>query len=128
RTFAADLAAKGIPASGPPDLWLAELALGAAMPAHWMFALETLFETASSDQDFFRLRDATGSADLFGLQARSERDQMREQLHQARLARDNEVALRDAAIAERDRTIAALVSDIGQRDRTLAALGSDIGQ
>jgi glycosyltransferase involved in cell wall biosynthesis len=122
KIFAADLAAKGLSPDGPPDLWLAELALGASMPAHWMFALETLFETASSDRDFFRLRDASGSLDLFGLQPRSERDQLAEQLRQTRLAGDDEIAGLNEAVAERDRTIEALVSALDQRDRDIKVL------
>ena len=69
KIFSKDLAAKGISPNSPHDHWLAELALTSSLPAHRLFALETLFETAHCDADFSRLRDVTGSVDVFGIES-----------------------------------------------------------
>lgn len=67
EAFAQDLAEKEIDAKAATDIWLAELALTIPSPAHRLFALETLFETAHSDEDLRRLRDRLGTTDVFGL-------------------------------------------------------------
>jgi glycosyltransferase involved in cell wall biosynthesis len=135
KIFAADLAAKGLSPEGPPDLWLAELALGASTPAHWMFALETLFEAASSDREFLRLRDAAGSVDVFGFQGRSERAEKDEELYQAKLMRDNEITKLSRVLVERDGQIAMLGQEIAvlsretaRRDDQIAALGQELAR
>jgi glycosyltransferase involved in cell wall biosynthesis len=120
--FSGDLAAKGLSPNGPPDLWLAELALTASTPAHWMFALETLFETASNDREFFRLRHAAGSVDVFGFQARSEHVEKDGELHQAKLVRDNEIAKLSQMLVERDSQIAVLSREIARRHDEMQTL------
>jgi hypothetical protein len=64
--FHSDLVARGISTEGSHNRWLAELALTRNTPAHRLFALQTLYETAQSDTDFDRLRDLTGEIDVFG--------------------------------------------------------------
>ncbi len=64
--FHSDLMARGLSIEGSHDRWLAELALMVNTPAHRLFALQSLYETAQSDTDFRRLRDLTGDIDLFG--------------------------------------------------------------
>lgn len=66
--FAGDLARHSIDPGLPLDTLLAELALAVDSPAHRLFALTTLFESAQTDTDFDRLRRLSGSVDLFGLQ------------------------------------------------------------
>jgi glycosyltransferase involved in cell wall biosynthesis len=48
------------------DSWLSALALSKASPAHNLFALLTLFESAQTSDDFLRLREVTGKVDVFG--------------------------------------------------------------
>jgi len=67
ETFAQDLASNKIDAELTPDVWLAELALTVSSPAHRLFALESLFESANSDEDRRRLRDRAGIIDVFGI-------------------------------------------------------------
>jgi hypothetical protein len=74
EVFARDLAAKGLDATGPHDLWLVELALTGDYPAHRLFALQTMFEAARCDADHHRLRDLMGTVDPFGILAHMERD------------------------------------------------------
>jgi Glycosyl transferase family 2 len=74
EVFAQDIAAKGLDATGPSDRWLAELALTGGYAAQRLFALQTMFETARSDADHHRLRDATGTVDALGILAHMERD------------------------------------------------------
>jgi glycosyltransferase involved in cell wall biosynthesis len=75
QAFASGLAAKGIVAEDSQDRWLAELALTVDTPAHRLFALETLYETARGHGDFDRLRSATGTIDLFGVLSIAQREQ-----------------------------------------------------
>jgi glycosyltransferase involved in cell wall biosynthesis len=74
ETFAEDLAAREIAADQKPDLWLAELALTVSSPAHRLFALQTLFDTARQDAELDRFRAAAGTTDVFGIAALQERD------------------------------------------------------
>lgn len=66
-TFADDLARHGIAAEGPPAGWLAEFALRVDRPAHRLFAVQTLFDNARTDAECHRLREITGSTDVFGV-------------------------------------------------------------
>jgi hypothetical protein len=141
RTFRNDLAANAISSDGRPDRWLGELALTASTPAHWLFALETLSETAGDDADFARLRDAIGRADVFGFQAREERDElgrakrsMEAELHQQLAAsgcyigalereltaRGDYIGVLERELTARGDRIAELQREIGTRDHTLA--------
>ena len=138
RIFAGDLAANEIAADGPHDRWLAELALTSATPAHRLFALETLFESAQTEADLARLRDAAGSVDLFGVLSGLERDRQIAALGKAVAERDQQlaglnqaIAQRDAALdagLERDRQIAALGKAVAERDQQLARLNQAIAQ
>jgi TolA-binding protein len=74
ETFAEDLAEREIAIDAGPDLWLAELALTIPSPAHRLFAVETLFETARLDVDIHRFRNVAGTTDVFGIAAANERD------------------------------------------------------
>ncbi|WP_168992227.1 MULTISPECIES: glycosyltransferase [Mesorhizobium] len=60
-----------------PDLsvaqCLAELALVANTPSHVAFALETLFATARTDADFARLREVSGTVNVFSLHVETNR-------------------------------------------------------
>jgi glycosyltransferase involved in cell wall biosynthesis len=103
--FTADLAAKGISPDGPPDRWLAELAVTASSPAHRLFALETLFEIAQDDADFRRLRDLAGSVDVFGTSATTERDRQIASLEQRISERDRQIASLEQRISERDKVV-----------------------
>ena len=67
QIFAPDIAAGRIGGDMPSHIWLSELALDGAYPAHKLFALETLYESAENPEDYRRLREMTGSLDLFGL-------------------------------------------------------------
>jgi glycosyltransferase involved in cell wall biosynthesis len=98
--FAGDLAAKGLDAAGPHDLWLAELVLASSLPAHRLFVLQTMFEAANCDADNHRLRDAMGEVDVFGMLAEIDRN--------AEIARlKGALASRDALIASISQAIAA---------------------
>jgi hypothetical protein len=66
-----DLAEHGISLERPTYHWLAELALVAGSMAHKVFALETLFESARTDADCFRIRDLAGELDLFGIESKA---------------------------------------------------------
>jgi glycosyltransferase involved in cell wall biosynthesis len=123
-TFADDLAAREMSPDARPELWLAGLALTASTPAHWLFALETLFEAATDDAEFVQLRKAAGRFDVFGFQARGERDE----LGQAVRARDVEVGALRRLVVERDAQLrelglqsAALSRAVAERQQELAA-------
>jgi len=64
--FAYDVVVRKIDTSRPTDMWLAELALVAGTPWHRLFALDTMFEAARDESDFARLRELTGTVDVFG--------------------------------------------------------------
>jgi glycosyltransferase involved in cell wall biosynthesis len=83
EAFADDLAARQLPPDLPPDRLLFELALTLPSPAHQLFALETLFESAETDADYDRLREVSGSIDVFGLHAMRERDSRLRWLYEA---------------------------------------------
>jgi glycosyltransferase involved in cell wall biosynthesis len=74
QTFAEDLAACQIANTEKPEIWLAELALTIPSPAHRLFALQMLFETARLDVEVNRFRSAAGTTDVFGIAAVNERD------------------------------------------------------
>ena len=63
--FAHDVVAHDIDTSGPTDTWLAELALTAGTPWHRLFALDTMFDAARDERDFRRLRELTGTVNVF---------------------------------------------------------------
>ncbi|MBV8368549.1 MAG: glycosyltransferase [Candidatus Eremiobacteraeota bacterium] len=63
--FAEDVLRNGIDASGPSGTWLAELALLGETPWHHLFALDTLYEAASDDASYRRLRDLAASVNPF---------------------------------------------------------------
>jgi len=72
EVFRDDFAALRIPTAGNHEVWLAELALTQPGPAHRLFALQTLFETAQTADNaaaFARLREVVGNVDVFGLEA-----------------------------------------------------------
>lgn len=69
EVFADDLEAHGLDDASPPDAWLAALALTVPSPAHRLFAAQTLFDRAQSDEDAHRLRDILGRTDIFGIDA-----------------------------------------------------------
>jgi hypothetical protein len=74
EAFAQDLKDRGIDPHGEPDLWLARLALTIPSPMHRLFALETLFELAKSDQQVRDIRHILGCTDVFGSAAIDARD------------------------------------------------------
>jgi len=63
--FAEDLLRNGIDASGPSGTWLAELAVLGETPWHHLFALDTLYEAASDDAGYRRLRELAASVNPF---------------------------------------------------------------
>lgn len=65
--FARDLEEHGLDPDRPPGIWLAEIALHGRQAWHPLFALDTLHEAASTDADFARLRDLTGTLNVFRL-------------------------------------------------------------
>jgi glycosyltransferase involved in cell wall biosynthesis len=134
KTFGDDLAAHAISSDGPPDRWLGELALTASTPAHWLFALETLSETAADDADFARLRDAIGRADIFGFQAREERDElgrakrsMEAELHQQLAARSEYIGALEREHTARNDYIGALEREHTARGDRIVELQREIG-
>ncbi|AMN43208.1 glycosyltransferase [Rhodoplanes sp. Z2-YC6860] len=74
EAFAQDLVERKIERNSVSDIWLAELALTIPYAAHRLFALETLFETAHSDEAIRRLRNHLGSVDVFGVHEMRRRD------------------------------------------------------
>jgi len=74
ETFAQDLVERKIEVNTVPDIWLAELALTGPHPAQRLFALETLFETAHSNEEIRRLRYRLGTIDVFGIQEARRRE------------------------------------------------------
>jgi len=66
----------------PVSRRLARLALKQPYPSHKLFAVEVLRKTASSDADFDFLREATGAADIFGIEAAQRLSSERERDHQ----------------------------------------------
>jgi glycosyltransferase involved in cell wall biosynthesis len=108
KIFADDLATMGISPDGPHDLWLAEMAMTSSMPAHRLFALETLFETARSDADFSRLRDVAGSVDVFGIQSEIEHNGQIQELSRSIVERDTQIAELNRAILECNRALGTL--------------------
>jgi len=144
--FADDLAASGISPAGHCDVWLAELALKAASPAHRLFAIETLFEIAHDDAEESRLRAVTGNVDVLGIWSTRERDEQisrltralndttaerDEQIRHLTRVLDDTTAERDEQIrhltrvlndtaAERDEHIGRLTRAIAQRDDAIS--------
>jgi glycosyltransferase involved in cell wall biosynthesis len=128
--FAEDFAAAGISLLGSHDHWLAELALHAGSPAHRLFALETLFETAQSDVDLRRLREVAGGLEIFGLLAADEHRrhaaqaagaiaELRarvQQLEEALQGREAELAAARGAAAAQETEMAALRDAITSRE------------
>lgn len=76
--FESSLSAMGISTEGDHNRWLAELALTSDTAAHRLFALQTLYEMAKTDEEFLRLRDLTGDIDLFGCEAEAFRVALRQ--------------------------------------------------
>lgn len=87
QIFAGDLDRTGVSPNGAHEFWLAELALTTANPAHRLFALQAMFETARSNAEFRRLRDLLGTVDLFGGTPITERVKRIGPLLKKRLAR-----------------------------------------
>jgi len=110
-TFGADLAAHGIASDARPDLWLARLALTASTPAHWLFALETLYQTADDDEALAQLREAAGRTDLFGFRARDEVDE----IGRVKRALDLQIVELDRLVARRDEAIQTLLHSTSWR-------------
>jgi glycosyltransferase involved in cell wall biosynthesis/uncharacterized small protein (DUF1192 family) len=114
ETFAGDLVARGIAMDGKPDVWLAELALTVPSPAHRLFAVETLFECAQSDEAVRRFREVAGNTDVLGILAAQERD--------ARIAAlTDTVSQYDARLAAVIHEIAALKAELSRHRPTLLA-------
>lgn len=65
--FARDLAEAGLDPNRPAGTWLAEMALRGSQAWHPLFALDTLHEAASTAADFARLRELTGTLNVFRL-------------------------------------------------------------
>jgi glycosyltransferase involved in cell wall biosynthesis len=65
--FADDIAHCSIDTERPNNVWLADVALLGSQPWHRLFALETLFDSATEPGDFRRIRDLSGTLDIFGL-------------------------------------------------------------
>jgi glycosyltransferase involved in cell wall biosynthesis len=97
--FASDLAAKGLDAAGPHGLWLAQLVLTSSVPAHRLFALQTMFEAATGAADHHRLRDAMGEVDVFGLLAEIARNAEITKLRDALSAKDSLIASMGGTVA-----------------------------
>jgi glycosyltransferase involved in cell wall biosynthesis len=65
--FAEDILRHTIDTSGPTAAWLAEIALTANSAAHPLFALDMLFQGATTPEDFDRLRELSGTLNVFRL-------------------------------------------------------------
>eukprot|EP01037_Dinobryon_pediforme_P012947 gene12947-13047_t len=74
RAFRADCDAAQIDRRHPTEIWLAELALYAGTTSHRVFALQTLFDATETIADQHRLRELTGSVDVFNTWALHQRD------------------------------------------------------
>ncbi|MFT3731879.1 MAG: glycosyltransferase [Hyphomicrobium sp.] len=67
RVFSDDLKSGAVRTENKPkDVWLSEIALTVDLPPHRLFALDTLFDTAESLDDYKRLSDVMGRTDVFG--------------------------------------------------------------
>jgi glycosyltransferase involved in cell wall biosynthesis len=67
--FAEEIARSGIDSGRPASLWLADVALLGVQPWHRLFALETLYASAAGQADFRRLRELSGSLEIFAPEA-----------------------------------------------------------
>ena len=67
--FSKEIARLGIDAERMTGPWLAEIALLGGQPWHRLFALETLFTSATEHADFRRLCELSGSLDVFSASA-----------------------------------------------------------
>jgi len=135
EVFANDMAERKLDAAKGRDACLAELALSVPSPAHRLFACETLFEIARSDQDIRRIRDVLGRTDIFGIEAARELEATVEQIEQQLMLvtermleietratefqrtitlRDQEITLRDQEIGKLRRMIATRDAEVGK--------------
>ncbi|HEY6234288.1 MAG TPA: glycosyltransferase [Candidatus Elarobacter sp.] len=65
--FAEDILRHAIDTSGPIGIWLAEIALTVPSAVHPLFALDAMFEAATTPDDFDRLRELSGTVNAFRL-------------------------------------------------------------
>jgi glycosyltransferase involved in cell wall biosynthesis len=63
--FAEDIVRHNVDTTGATGTWLAEVALAGNSQWHFLFALDTLFEAASEDRDYRRLRELAGNLNPF---------------------------------------------------------------
>ncbi|TFH08815.1 MAG: glycosyltransferase [Nitrosomonadales bacterium] len=66
-TFSKDIARIGLSSDDPYEVWIPELALTINSPAHNLFALQLMFDTAKDINDIHRLRDYTGRINIFNI-------------------------------------------------------------
>jgi glycosyltransferase involved in cell wall biosynthesis len=143
KVFARDLAEAKISTKQAPYRWLIELALTASLEAHQIFAVETLFDEAQSDDEFFRLRDLTGSLDLFGTESKAEVGVLRRTVaacdeRMSELSRDAETHLETTAflrtelnelnqqVVVADAELRRLASEVQDRDQRLGAADQEL--
>lgn len=100
EAFAQELSEKRIDTQGAADIWLAELALTIESSAHRLFALQTLFETAQSDEELRSLRDRMGTIDVFGIAAARRREVQISEFEGALAAADAELATLRTQVGE----------------------------
>ena len=85
KIFANDLAKWGIDTNQRFEIWLGELALNSASPAHRLFALDTMFEaSAMAKGECRRLIEWTGKVDVFNLIAVGQVRQLQQQFDDTR--------------------------------------------
>jgi glycosyltransferase involved in cell wall biosynthesis len=120
ETFAEYLAEREIAIDASPDLWLAELALTIPSPAHRLFAVETLFETARLDVDTHRFRNVAGTTDVFGIAAANERDARISELNGIVSRYERQLSDKVAELDENDTRISKLNGIISRFEMKLA--------
>ena len=65
--FAEDILRHAIDTTGPIGIWLAEIALTVPSAVHPLFALDALFDAATTPDHFDRLRELSGTVNAFHL-------------------------------------------------------------
>lgn len=113
----------------PPDTpvaaRVANLALHHPAAEYRSFALDVLYETARTPDEFDRLRALTGSVDVLGRQELHARDRTVSGLTEAVATRDAHLAEAGDLLARREGRIGALARDLSRAGQEIAALDAE---
>jgi glycosyltransferase involved in cell wall biosynthesis len=123
--FAHEIASKHLDPRGPAGPLLAEIALLGQHPPHKLFALDTMFEeTLTSDGNYPRLIELSGSIDVFAIE--TVRDQPR--LSQELDAAHADAAQLRSALVEADAKVVEAHAEIAHLRDTLAYRDGELGK